>query len=107
MDTPEIPADLSDPVAWQKEQAAEQRIAQDERQRLDILRRLEASLNSLRSNPDFAVWINDFFAKDVELKLEQLRQCHIDNLPLARQRWLDAEGMLKDLRQILDQPSGG
>jgi hypothetical protein len=107
MDTPEIPADLSDPAAWHKEQAAEQRIAQEERQRLAELRRLEASLNSLRSNPDFAAWINDFFGKDVNNKLEQLRTCHADNLPLARQRWLDAEGMLTALRQILDQPAAG
>lgn len=107
MDTPEIPADLSDPSAWQKEQDAERRIAQKEKHRLDELRRLEASLNALRSNPDFAAWVNDFFAKDVELKLEQLRHCHADTLPLARQRWMDAEGMLKALRQILDQPAAG
>jgi hypothetical protein len=95
----EIPADLD-----RAQDEAEKRLQAIQKARQDEQARLEASLRSLRGNPDFAVWINDYFGKDVEAKLDQLRRCSKEDLAEARQRWLDSEALLQDLREAASPP---
>lgn len=99
----EIPADLDD----RAQHEAEKRLQAIQKARQDEQARLAASLRTLRGNPDFAVWIEDYFGKDVEIKLDQLRRCPVEDLPVARQRWADAVQMLADLREVAMPPATG
>lgn len=95
-----IPADLE---AEQQHSLALERQAlrtlqQQEQQRQDRLQRLDDSLRSLAGNADFEFWISQYLAGDVALKLDQLASSPVSDLPLARQRWLDAKALLEDIQ---------
>lgn len=100
MSDPQIPADLE---AEQQRAAAAERHAQErlqaqEQERIDRSNRLRDSLKSLAGNADFEYWMTDYLKGDVAIKLKQLATCPIPDLPLARQRWLDAQAMLTDIQ---------
>lgn len=98
----DLPSDLPPTADDQKAaQAVLERYAKEAREQRQ---RLESSLRSLRGNPDFLFWINDYFGTDVSIKLQQLREVTADNLTMARQRWLDAEQLLNDLREVASEP---
>lgn len=96
MNTAQIPAELA-------EQAALERLNEQQQRCLDQTKRLKASLKSLAGNADFEHWFTHYLAADVELKLQQLEKCHVDDLPLARQRWMDAKNMLKDIAEAIQE----
>lgn len=98
----DLPAELPPNDADHK--AAQATLERQAKEQREQIARLEASLRSLRGNPDFLFWINDYFGTDVTIKLQQLRDATADNLPMARQRWLDAEQMLNDLREVASEP---
>lgn len=103
MNIPQIPADLAaeQQHALHAEQQAHQRLRDQEQQRLDRTKRLRDSLRSLAGNADFEFWLTDYLKTDITLKLQQLATCPSADLPLARQRWLDAQEMLDDLTEAL------
>ncbi len=102
MNVPQIPADLADEFATlHAEQQAHQRLRDQEQQRLDRTKRLRDSLKSLAGNADFEFWMSDYLKTDIALKLQQLATCPSADLPLARQRWLDAKEMLDDLQAAI------
>lgn len=77
------------------------KLQQQEQLRQDHLRRLDDSLRSLAGNADFEYWLSVYLAGDVALKLDQLATCPVADLPLARQRWLDARSQLEDIQQAV------
>jgi hypothetical protein len=103
MNDAQIPADLANEQqqALANEQAAQKRLQEQEQQRLDRSKRLRDSLKSLAGNADFEFWMTEYLAADVELKLEQLANVAVQDLPLARQRWLDAKNMLEDIQEAV------
>lgn len=103
MNEAQIPADLAaeQQRAINAEQQAHQRLAAEEQQRLTQAKRLRDSLKSLAGNADFEFWMTDYLAGDVAIKLEQLEKVAIPDLPLARQRWLDAKSMLEDIQKAV------
>lgn len=103
MNDPQIPADLAteQQMALHAEQQARKRLQEQEQQRLDRDKRLRDSLRSLAGNADFEFWMADYLKTDITLKLQQLATCPSADLPLARQRWLDAKAMLDDLQAAI------
>ena len=105
MNDAQIPADLAAEQQQRlaAEQQAHQRLRDQEQQRLDRAKRLSDSLHSLAGNADFEFWMTDYLQGDMELKLAQLATCPTADLPLARQRWLDAKAMLEDIRNAVHE----
>lgn len=103
MNDAQIPADLAaeQQQTLHAEQQAQKRLQELEQQRLDRSQRLRDSLDSLADNADFELWITDYLAGDVAIKLAQLATCPVPDLPLARQRWLDAKAMLEDIQRAV------
>lgn len=89
---------MHDPVHQAEQQLAQKRV---EEQQLATRRR--QSLLSLIANPDFTVaFVNGYLAEVTAGFLDQLRTCHVDDLELARQRWLDAEAFLTNLKAAIE-----
>jgi hypothetical protein len=103
MNDAQIPAELAteQQQALHAEQQAQKRLLEQEQQRLDRSKRLRDSLKSLAGNADFEFWMTNYLKGDVEIKLKQLEKVAIEDLPLARQRWIDAKGMLSDLQEAV------
>jgi len=103
MNDAQIPADLASEqqIALHAELQANRRLQEQEQQRLNRSKRLRDSLKSLAGNADFEFWMTDYLAGDVAIKLNQVALCATDDLPLARQRWLDAKAMLEDIQNAV------
>lgn len=86
---PDLPAELE----------AEKRLQQAEQERQHAAKRRRDSLIALAGNADFiSAWVNGYLADDRDEKLRQLETCPVVDLPIARQRYLDAKGMLESIR---------
>lgn len=91
---PDLPAELE----------AEKRLQQAEQERIHIAKRRRDSLAALAGNADFInAWVNGYLADDRDEKLRQLENCPVEDLPIARQRYLDAKAMLIDIRLEIDE----
>lgn len=103
MNEAQIPADLAaeQQQTLNAEQQAQRRLQELEQQRIARSNRLRDSLKSLAGNADFEYWMTNYLKGDVEIKLEQLEKVAIEDLPLARQRWIDAKNMLADLQEAV------
>lgn len=103
MNEAQIPADLAaeQQQAIHAEQQARQKLEAQEQQRLEHSKRLRDSLKSLAGNADFEHWMTHYLAADVAIKLEQFEKVAITDLPLARQRWIDAKNMLEDIQEAV------
>ena len=69
----------------------------------------EAAIRSLATNPTFReCWLEGYMVEDIENKLQQLRTAAVEDLAVARQRWLDAEAaynqLKADIHHILNTP---
>lgn len=63
-----------------------------------------AALQSLATNPTFReLWIEGYMREDMETKLQQLRKCSVEDLPIARQRWLDAENAYREIKRDIER----
>jgi len=83
---PDIPSELE----------AEKRLLQAEQERIQSAKRRRDSLTALAGNADFINgWINGYLVDDRDEKLRQLETCLVEDLPIARQRYLDAKAMLE------------
>jgi hypothetical protein len=86
---PDIPSELE----------AEKRLLQAEQERIQSAKRRRDSLAALAGNADFInAWVNGYLADDRDEKLRQLEDCAVVDLPIARQRYLDAKAMLEAIR---------
>lgn len=105
MNDPQIPAELAaeQQQTIHTEHQALQKLAAEEQQRLDQSKRLRDSLKSIAGNADFEHWMTTYLAGDVAIKLQQMALCPVEDIPLARQRWLDAKNMLADLQQAVTE----
>lgn len=71
----------------------------------ELAEQRKAALLALATNSHFIdLWVNGYMVGDIDNKLQQLSTCHIDDLPVARQRWLDAvqarDSLLAEIRTI-------